>query len=54
MRDKLGNLRTVADIVGGSNQNKFSMSDIINATYGRETNNFLQVFGIKLNILFFI
>ena len=34
MRDKLGNLRTVADIVGGSNQNKFSMSDIINATYG--------------------
>lgn len=40
MRDKLGNLRTVADIVGNSNQNEFSMSDIINATYGRETNNF--------------
>lgn len=48
MRDKLGNLRTVADIVGGSNQNKFSMSDIINATYGRETNNFFASIWDKI------
>lgn len=40
MRDKSGNLRKVAEIVGGSTENNFSMSDIINATYGTGTNHF--------------
>lgn len=42
MRDKSGNLRKVADIVGSSTKGKFSMSDLINATYGTNTNNFFS------------
>lgn len=42
MRDKSGNLRKVADIVGSSTKEKFSMSDLINATYGTNTNNFFS------------
>lgn len=42
MRDKAGNLRKVADIVGASTKDKFSMSDIINATYGTGTNRFFD------------
>lgn len=42
MRDKSGNLKKVADIVGSSTKEKFSMSDLINATYGTNTNNFFS------------
>ncbi|MCO4512944.1 hypothetical protein Si112_00272 [Streptococcus infantarius subsp. infantarius] len=42
MRDESGNLRKVADIVGSSTKEKFSMSDLINATYGTNTNNFFS------------
>lgn len=42
MKDKSGVARKVAEIVGGSTENKFSMSDIINATYGTGTNNFFK------------
>lgn len=40
MRDKTGMVREVADIVGASEKDRFSMSDIIKATYGTKTDKF--------------